>query len=67
MLPFVTTRMSLEGTVVSEKLRERKKKLNALIYMWKIKNLNHPGNCVLYSVITSMAKESEKEWIHVYI
>ena len=24
MLPFVTTRMSLEGTVVSEKLRERK-------------------------------------------
>ena len=35
--------------------------------MWKIKNLNHPGNCVLYSVITSMAKESEKEWIHIYI
>lgn len=28
--------------------------------MWKIKNLNHPGNCVQYSVITPMAKNLRK-------
>ena len=57
---------------ISTKLKEKKKNgetLNIVIYgiMANRKLLYSIGNSTQYSVITYMRKESEKEWMCVYV
>ena len=44
--------------------------IHTLLYIKQIINkglLNSTGNSTQYSVMTYMGKESEKEWIYVYV